>query len=205
MIMTVFSPLLKKNLTRKLEAQANISGKINSKGCVVMKTILGLLFVLSSLFLISCEEDIPIDPKSPAHAYMMMIEDLYANSTGLAFNNTYLAADLTLFDTETKEQLSDLVEIFAHANDLLYLEMTMDELVEAGYVETNELPDGQLVPTFFTEGVLFRFSDLDITDETEFAINISLWKGNMGATGGLYEATLTDETWTVTRTSHWVA
>jgi hypothetical protein len=170
-----------------------------------MKVIHGLFLLLSSLFLISCEEEIPIDPKSPAHAYMMMIEDIYANSTGLTQNNTYLAVDLTLFDTEAHQALSDLIPVFAHANNLIFLEMTMDQLIEAGYIETPEPSSGMSYPSTFTDGVLIRFSELLITDDTSITINVSLWKASLGATGGQYEASLTDETWTVTRTTHWVS
>jgi hypothetical protein len=169
-----------------------------------MKILLGFLIMLLTLFLMSCEEATTIDPKSPTMAYMMMVEDLQ-ESTTLTQNITYLAFDLTAFDMETRQQLRDLTQSFAEEHDMVHLEMTMDELIEAGYIETDQWDNGQVVPTYFTEGALFEFSDLVMTDETAITADVSVWRANLGAAFGVYEATLTDETWTLTRTSFKVA
>jgi len=168
-----------------------------------MKKMLLLMLAVLSMTIYGCTETISVPPESKANAYLAIIENLYEYSD-TADDITYVAFDFTGIDSDTKETLRLLAKAFCKEHDQTFLEGTIDELMERGYISTYTFDNGSTMAGGFEEGFLITFEPVSAT-ESEVVCEGTRWKGNLGAVGFTYTATYADGIWTIATSNYWVS
>jgi hypothetical protein len=169
-----------------------------------MKKLVSLWLFFISIMIAGCQkkDNEEKDIKSPLFD---MILDLYQNSAGLNQNTTYIGIDLSLVDINKEDELMSLLEEFCSDNNHTLLVGTLYELAEEGYVETDEYPSGTQYPTYFPNGLHFKFFSYTFVNENEFTIRLTMWRGGLGAIIATFRATYQDGLWEVVKVSYGIA
>ncbi|MFZ5967336.1 MAG: hypothetical protein ACOYVK_09200 [Bacillota bacterium] len=133
-----------------------------------MKKICILFLVVTMMLAVGCSKNQTSDT---VEAYAMVIDQLYAEDSGLNHDIKYIALDTSLMvnlTDEGKEKLLEQLENYGFE----VLNMTFEELEKQGYIQ--EL--------FFKEGILFRIEDEPIKNNT-ITMKASKWRSGTGAIG----------------------
>jgi hypothetical protein len=160
-----------------------------------MKKMIVLLLAVLSMTFSGCAEKISIPIESKANAYMSVIENLYEYS-GSKDDETYVAFDFSKLDSDTKDTVILLARAFCKEHDQTFLEGTIDELMERGYVTPYVFENGSTMAGSFPEGFLITLEPVSAT-ESEVVCEGTRWKGNLGAVGYTYTATFADGAWQI--------
>jgi hypothetical protein len=168
-----------------------------------MKKLMFIMLAVLSTTINGCTETISVPPESKANAYLAIIENLYEYS-GTGEDITYVAFDFTEIDSNTEETLRLLAKTFCKQHDRTFLEGTIDELMERGYITTYTFENGTTMAGGFEEGFLITLEPVSAT-ESEVVCEGSRWKGNLGAVGFTYTATYADGIWAIATSDYWVS
>jgi len=150
-----------------------------------------------------CAETVSIPPESKANAYLAIIENLYEYSGSLE-DRTYVAFDFSKLDSETKETVILLARAFCKEHDQTFLEGTIDELMERGYITPFVFENGSTMAGSFPEGFLITLEPVSAT-ESEVVCEGTRWVGSLGAVGYTFTATFTNGTWQIVTSNFWVS
>jgi len=137
-------------------------------------------------------------------AYLTTIECLYDSYTPDTNANEYLAFDFSDVQLDNLQELKDAVQVFCEQEGFTYMEASMDELIEMGYVSTYEMGDETAMATSFEDGVLFEITTVS-QSSTTLVTEMSIWKGNLGAYGATFTAVFDNGNWTVTLDNLWIS
>ena len=134
-----------------------------------MPKILFIFLILSiSVLSMACTSN---EQEDKLGAYLTAIDKLYEEDSALNSDIKYLAIDTSniakLSDVDIESLLKSLEDYGFEV-----LNMTMDELMENGYI--SEL--------YFEEGILFRIEDQPFKNNS-VSMNISKWRSGLGAVG----------------------
>jgi hypothetical protein len=132
-------------------------------------------------------------------AVALMAGDL----TRLPENISYLAFDFSEIESEDREALSEIAEGYCEDNGYTFLEGTMDELIDQGYITTWRNGDNTF-PEAFEGGALVSLETISVS-ETEIVISGSIWQGNLAAVGANYTVTYKNGEWTASSSDFWIS
>jgi len=162
-----------------------------------MRRLLMIVMIVLSFTLTGCSgQKSTVLPDSYALGYFNSIEYLYNSNPSFPGTNEYLAFDFSNLEFDDLEQLITLVQDFCKEKGYTYLEGTIDELVQWGYIEVYVFESGSTFPNGFPDGVLFQFSPVSIEEDT-LVTQISMWKGSLSSWGSIYTATYNEGVWSV--------
>ena len=168
-----------------------------------MKKMIIIFFAFFSITINGCAETISIAPESKANAYLAIIEDLY-NFSDTGDDMTYIAFDFSKLDSDTKETVILLAKAFCKEHDQTFLEGTIEELMEKGYITAYTFENGSTMANSFDDGFLITLEPISST-ESEVICKGERWKGSLGAVGFTYTAIYSDGAWQISTTNFWMA
>lgn len=160
-----------------------------------MKRFISVFFLFVLIFLSGCTNKPDLPDDSPALAYWAAITALMdENSSSFSDDIIYLAFDFSNIDLQEKESLNGLAKYYCKENRYTFVEGTIDELVDRGFIKTMDLGNNDIVPSHFDNGILLSL-DIVSNTENEIVADVSMWRGNLGAFGTTYTMTFEDGEW----------
>lgn len=170
-----------------------------------MKRFLSMYFLLVLFFLSGCAKQTDIPKESPVWAYWNTFEELLVTpGASISDDIIYLAFDFSKVDLEEKEVLIEMAKEYCKDHDYTFLEGTMDDLIEQGYISTENYGSDEVFAGAFENGALISIETLS-TEETEIVAKGSIWRANLSVVGATYTISLQDGEWLVSYDSFWVS
>ncbi|MBU0997779.1 MAG: hypothetical protein KKE16_07035 [Firmicutes bacterium] len=171
----------------------------------MLKRSLILFSLISLAFLVGCtNHKITTEPDAVSSGYFESIKSLYLSYPSITSSSTILAFDFSNLDFEGLDTLKDLVKEFTEEEGYTYLEATMADLIELGYIEFSDSMNEIPMPLGFSNGVLFEITPVSV-EENRLVTELSMWKGNLSAFGSTFTAVYSNGAWVISTNTVWVS
>ncbi len=124
---------------------------------------------------------------SNARLYGKMIDEVWKIDSALNSGISYINVDTRTFESFNEEDKKQLFEYLSEQYDAEILDMSMDELEEAGYIKD----------LYFPEGIIFSIDKYIINSEDKISLEGRKWASGTGAIGFIFEAEKEKNEWKI--------
>lgn len=130
--------------------------------------------------------------------YLLLIDDLYQEDSGLNGDISIIAFDTTGWVGLTDSEKKFLLFMVQEKYGMETLQGSFDELAEQGLIDKENL--------YFESGILIELKDMEYKEETKtLTCSISKWRSGLGAIGADVKAVYEDGEWKITKTNNWIS